>query len=76
MIIAGYTARRKETAMSAIEQMILEHEAANRIREAHDFADRERLFHSVEPASVCGQVIRWAILCLVVVGLAFVIFLA
>jgi hypothetical protein len=61
--------------MSAIEQNFLEREAANRIREARDFVDRERLIHWDEPPHSRRHLIRWAILCLAVVGLAFMIFI-
>ena len=59
--------------MSAFEQMYLEQEAANRMRAAHDFADREQLTRGAAPARA-RQVVRWAILCLAVIGLAFIIF--
>ena len=61
--------------MSAIEQNFLEREVANRIRNAHDFADRERLARRDEPPQSRRHLIRWAILCLAVVGLAFMIFI-
>ena len=54
--------------MSALEQYFLEREAANRIRDAHEFAERERL-----PVPTRGQVARWAILSLTLVGLAFLV---
>ena len=49
--------------------------AANRLREAHDFVDRERLIRGDEPQHSQRDLIRWAILCLAVVGLAFMIFI-
>ncbi len=61
--------------MSAFQQLYLEQESANRIRDAHDFADRERLTRGAGPAHARGHETRWAILCLAAVGLAFKIFL-
>ena len=61
--------------MSAIEQNFLEREVANRIRDAHDFADRERLARGDEPPQSRRTMFRWAILCLAVVGLAFMFFI-
>ena len=61
--------------MSAIEQNFLEREAADRLREARDFARRERLTHVDEPPHSERHAIRWAILCLAIVGLAFMIFI-
>ena len=62
--------------MSGFEQLYLEQEAANRIRDAHDYADRERLIQSAGLAHPRGPLVRWAILCLAVIGVAFIIFLA
>ena len=59
--------------MSALEQYFMEREAADRLREAHEFAARERMIRPAGTAFALAGKLRWVVLGSAVIALAIMI---